>query len=441
MDVDSSTYHSCPLYDSDHTPLVYWIAQFTGSCIYGNKSALSWSLGYISVIAWLGAQMPQIIANHRNRSVEGLSLAFLINWFLGDFTNFIGCLLTHQLPFQLLLSIYYLFVDLVLSGQYYYYTRPHRMHNREAHLRRKKSHLRHNNTSKDTLDSKKPSSISATVISEPLCIPSKTRASSFNIKSLVTSSFLASFTKVKSMPLNMGGESTTSSSSSSPPSYSPDFLQTSSVLVVTSLVDSHTIGTVFSWLCACLYLTSRLPQIYKNFKRKSTSGTSILLFAAALTGNTTYTLSILLSPGASGPDRGKFLLNALPFLLGAFGTVMFDITIFIQWFIYSCDSDDNFLPTTPHYHHTPHHHPANTSASHSSNIFKYDILENDDISDNELDDEQLEIARATAEAGESSDQKKKSLRAAPSIPLLPTHQDYCEDTPLAKSPQSVYSSL
>ena len=62
----------------------------------------------------------QVLENARRKSVEGLSLPFLTSWFLGasrlsqpelnaglivdwdagDLTNLVGCILTHQLPFQ-----------------------------------------------------------------------------------------------------------------------------------------------------------------------------------------------------------------------------------------------------------------------------------------------------------------------------------------------------
>lgn len=439
-----ATLNGCPLYDTDDTKLVLWIARFTGTCVYGNMAGASWTLGIISLTAWLGAQMPQIIANHQNASVDGLSLAFLANWFLGDFTNFVGCVLTHQLPFQTLLAFYYICVDLVLSGQYYYYTRPHRRHNHEAHLRHRKSHrhtLNHNHQNHPS----KPTDSSAIAADEeeetaahshPLTIPSKTRTVSFNLKSLVTSSFLASFTKVRSMPLPSDEPRDNTDLSST-------LVKASSAAFMASSISTETVGEIFAWACAMLYLTSRLPQIYKNYQRKSTSGTSILLFAAALTGNVTYTLSILLSPQATGPGGLKFLVNELPFLLGAAGTVMFDLTIFIQWYIYkedSADSPANFLPTTPHYYH---HHSG--GRQHHGNDFKYEILENNDVSDTELDATDLDVARATAEgeADSSTDGKQKSrvtVRQTPSIPLLPTHS-HTEDTPLATSPQGSYDSL
>ena len=64
----------------------------------------------------------QVLENIRRQSCEGRALPFLFNWllgglymmgsvvvecyhsrvilFTGDFTNLIGCILTHQLPFQ-----------------------------------------------------------------------------------------------------------------------------------------------------------------------------------------------------------------------------------------------------------------------------------------------------------------------------------------------------
>jgi hypothetical protein len=44
--------------------------------------------------------------------------------FSGDITNLVGCILTHQLPFQTYLAAYFVFVDLSLVAQYIYYYKP-----------------------------------------------------------------------------------------------------------------------------------------------------------------------------------------------------------------------------------------------------------------------------------------------------------------------------
>lgn len=76
--------------------------------------------------------------------------------------------------------------------------------------------------------------------------------------------------------------------------------------------------------CALLYFTSRLPQCWLNFRRKSCEGLSMLLFAAAFLGNVTYVISILSSPALKS-DPG-FLAESAPYLIGSGGTVGFDLS-------------------------------------------------------------------------------------------------------------------
>jgi PQ loop repeat len=83
---------------------------------------------------------------------------------------------------------------------------------------------------------------------------------------------------------------------------------------------SEAIGRVFAWTCCAFYLSSRIPQILENNRRKSTQGINIALFTAALCGNLCYTVGILSNPLAQDPaERRDFLLNAFPYLLGSAG--------------------------------------------------------------------------------------------------------------------------
>ncbi|GAA6056423.1 hypothetical protein JCM3770_000695 [Rhodotorula araucariae] len=85
--------------------------------------SVSSALGVASVVTWLFAQSPQVYLNFKSGSVEGLALPFLVSWFAGDFTNLVGCVLTHQLPFQTFLASYFIVVDVVLCAQFAYYSR------------------------------------------------------------------------------------------------------------------------------------------------------------------------------------------------------------------------------------------------------------------------------------------------------------------------------
>ncbi|KDE06687.1 hypothetical protein MVLG_03033 [Microbotryum lychnidis-dioicae p1A1 Lamole] len=88
----------------------------------GQEQLSTW-FGYASILAWLCAQAPQVLENHRNKSVEAIALPFLVSWFFGDFTNLIGCILTHQLPFQTYLATYFVMIDAMLMAQFFHYSR------------------------------------------------------------------------------------------------------------------------------------------------------------------------------------------------------------------------------------------------------------------------------------------------------------------------------
>ncbi|KAJ1309805.1 hypothetical protein OPQ81_006570 [Rhizoctonia solani] len=96
------------------------------------------------------------------------------------------------------------------------------------------------------------------------------------------------------------------------------------------------VGRISAWICTTLYLTSRMPQIWKNYIRQSVEGLSISLFIFAFLGNFFYVCSILTSARMFGTEgqRLQYLKDTLPYLLGSAGTFLFDFTIVIQSFIY-----------------------------------------------------------------------------------------------------------
>ncbi|KAK3631390.1 hypothetical protein LTR56_016887 [Elasticomyces elasticus] len=104
------------------------------------------------------------------------------------------------------------------------------------------------------------------------------------------------------------------------------------------------VGTIMSWLSTFLYLGSRLPQLFKNWRRKSTAGLSPHLFMAAFMGNSFYSAALLTNPcgwydfgphggrgwvGSEGSDQTKWTLAALPFFLGAFGVLGLDASFLL----------------------------------------------------------------------------------------------------------------
>ena len=107
-------------------------------------------------------------------------------------------------------------------------------------------------------------------------------------------------------------------------------------------------GQIFGYLCAALYLGSRLPQLLLNYRRKSTDGVSMLFFLFACLGNATYVLSILAYEAECAGEAGcdvagaywRYLLVNMSWIVGSAGTLVLDAAIFVQFFLYNTGEED-----------------------------------------------------------------------------------------------------
>lgn len=110
-------------------------------------------------------------------------------------------------------------------------------------------------------------------------------------------------------------------------------------------------GQIFGYLCAVLYLGSRVPQLLLNHRRRSTKGVSPLSFLFACVGNLTYVLSIFVyepscarvAGGGNLDDRGfcerdewgktyaRYILVNASWILGSAGTLGLDLMVFAQF--------------------------------------------------------------------------------------------------------------
>lgn len=89
-------------------------------------------VGYLSALLYLGARIPQILQNHRRRSVEGLSLLFFLFSTLGNLT-YAGQILFYRSDSQyivlnlswLLGSLGTILEDCVIFLQFYIYKDHH----------------------------------------------------------------------------------------------------------------------------------------------------------------------------------------------------------------------------------------------------------------------------------------------------------------------------
>ena len=356
-------------------PFLYHLSSHLHTCLPTPLAATSQLLGALSICAWLFAQLPQIYKNYSISSTSGLSIFFLVEWCLGDFSNLLGALFTHQASWQVVIGSYYVFVDVCLVGQWVWYERL-----KDRGRRREKGWFDSSGGGGDDWeegrgmmesDTRRASGENASVnggdqdIHQPARPRIIFRAPTFQPDSNATEK-----EKEKSSPSFFGTPSSSNTihrvvPSSSLPSPSPRTILLLACLAAIAHASplSHiqpqpptptatpleNAGTILSWLSTLLYLVSRLPQLLKNYRRKSTAGLSPALFAAAFCGNLFYSSALLTNPrawedfgpyggggwaGPEGSDRAAWCAAALPFFLGAAGVLGLDASVGVQFLAY-----------------------------------------------------------------------------------------------------------
>jgi uncharacterized protein with PQ loop repeat len=113
----------CDPSEVDGHAYVQWIGTYFGDCVYSSVDVAGWALGMISVGIWIVALLPQIFQNFKSKSVEGMSLMFLLSWLVGDITNLAGSVLTQQVSTTIWLGVWYCVADVALWAQQLWYSK------------------------------------------------------------------------------------------------------------------------------------------------------------------------------------------------------------------------------------------------------------------------------------------------------------------------------
>lgn len=243
--------------------------------------------GVISMALWMVVGMPQLIQNCLNiDGAGGISKFLLIFWILGDTTNLIGAVLTHQLKAQVYIAIWYVCQDLLMSAQYLYYRCKKRKERKAAQKADAAVRARQE------------------VVPAVLCL----------------SGFLTLWAWTLPPPGDSAGPRRSTSRTLL---WSAE--QDSSFFKGPDDVAGYAIGII----SAILYVFSRTTQIRKNYRRRSTEGISSIMFIMAVLGNLTYGASVLIRC-----VEAVYVLRHLPWLVGSLGIILLDVTILVQSRIY-----------------------------------------------------------------------------------------------------------
>ncbi|ROT35848.1 PQ-loop-domain-containing protein [Sodiomyces alkalinus F11] len=337
--------------------------------------AISGICGSISIACWVVVFSPQILENFRRGNADGLSLQFIIVWLVGDVFNILGAVMQGVLPtmvricprclfrcahtsnpyssfsfqslantgsasMQTILAIYYTIADIVLLLQCFYYrgftwkdevVRPAP----KPRSKRVQPNERTTLLDRPVLRERRGSNWShlspaVPLLDEPPATPPPPPTTAQTLFWNTTAILMVCAAGVLGWFLSRcygpseGGK------------HEKD-----------GELTFDRLGQIFGWLCAVLYLGSRLPQLLLNYRRKSTEGVSMLFFLFACLGNMTYVMSIFAYDPhcenhvcAPGRSYGRYILVNLSWLAGSMGTLLLDMGIFVQYFLYKKDDED-----------------------------------------------------------------------------------------------------
>ncbi|KAG0670085.1 hypothetical protein C6P45_002880 [Maudiozyma exigua] len=285
------------------------------------KPIISELTGTLSISCWIIVFIPQIYEIYKTKSTKGLSLHFLVLWLIGDIFNLLGSIIQGLLLTVILLAGYYTLADMILILQYLYY----------RHREEKSNNIGIRNlSSNENLGDLEPILLSPTTSHvselEPLlehCDPHRTNRRSdmlcnvFAVLMVLVAGFISWYI-----------------------SFVREYRKGSATPIIHKPQLTFNLwGQIFGYISAILYLSSRVPQIHLNYKRKSCVGISLLFFLFACLGNILFIISLLVI----SLDHQYLMIN-FSWLLGSVGTLSMDLTIFIQFFIY--DEQNSSLQQT-----------------------------------------------------------------------------------------------
>ncbi|XP_071925917.1 vacuolar lysine transporter YPQ1-like isoform X2 [Coffea arabica] len=339
----------CPV---EQKPCVRWVEKYFKDCLCNLKDEISFAFGIASLVCWAVAEIPQIITNFKSKSADGVSLAFISTWIVGDVFNLVGCILE---PATL-----YAATTVVLALQCIYYDHIIRI------WKGRKTKVNKDDNERSALKQNLHDRSGRDRRNAPIEVPRRRDFHFRSARSLAGSDTppIQSYIKPKSGPpaLEHQSESSSEDEEAIPPEFYQrpvsqprlipgpagygTFLAASAYIprgskasqlnfvgrrLLEEKYELHgrAYGQWLGWLMAAIYMGGRIPQIWLNIKRGSVEGLNPLMFLFALIANATYVGSILVR----STKREKIQPN-MPWLLDAVVCVALDLFIILQYIFY-----------------------------------------------------------------------------------------------------------
>ena len=248
---------------------IQWIYDGFGDCIVTTTDKVSFATGLFSSVCWTISSIPQVYTICKTKSVDGISPFLFSFLFIGDLMSLIGTIINNGLVTQILNYTLYVCLDLILLALYLYH----------------KCFKKYCNHTFESFSSK-----------------------GFNNPNEINLNGLATV-----LVTNVVAAAVTATNVDYSLPYTGKYL----------------VGTLFGWCSAIICITSRIPQVLLDFKRKFVTNLSPYFFACTIVGNSSYFLSILIRD-----QSPQFMWRQAPWICECLGPLSCDIITAIQMCVY-----------------------------------------------------------------------------------------------------------
>ncbi len=261
--------------------------------------------------------------NYTQGHADGISLTFLLIWFVGDVTNLTGAAWAGLVPTVIALAVYFCFADFVLIGQCLYYNTVNRR--KEAEQKEEAANGEQQPLLQGNDDASKPAGTTrrlTDVTEENMGLPGSRRrrtttTSSHSHRRNSLERILEEPTRTRAWLKNSlsillifaagaGGWAIAWKTGAWRPTPA-----------------EHQGGEggargplgaeILGYISAVLYLGARIPQIIKNQRERSCEGLSLLFFLLSVMGNATYGAGVSTPSKGGRCDADGNVVDSLPF--------------------------------------------------------------------------------------------------------------------------------
>jgi len=307
--------------------------------------ALSFVFGVLSNILWFVILIPQVYTNYKLKNSDAFSFNLVLMWIFGDIFSIISSN-AKSLPMIITYSaLYHMILASVFMGQILYYR--HYNLNKRVELNNENEILiEHQEQIVDILD----------IVDIDTESPEISREDSFCYSAVESIDSDEMFNEPlyrisEVVPITHGVTRAVRNNNSV--EYDNILLLSNqeqvyislftffTVLFIVSLIrldnyEKIALADLIGWIATFIFISSRVPQIYLNYKRGSVEGLSLNSFILINVANYLFITSILVNliDISDASDKFIFILSNIQWIMGSFCTSFFDGIIFYQFIRY-----------------------------------------------------------------------------------------------------------